>query len=126
MENELVGVAAGARSRSNPRTFLKGLCTSNRDSTRAHCCPAKGQPPQESPGVFLWYDRQLVGINREGWGKPQSWGSPERRNGWRRQRPRTNGYRVSAAPIGRLTEGAPAVAVGMAGCAHQRAEGGKT
>ncbi len=119
-QNYLVGVATGTSQR-NPGTFLKGLCGGCYVLTRADHCPAKGQPLQESSGVFLWADRQLVRVTGEGWGYAQSWGSPERRNGWRRQRPRTNGYRVSAAPKGRLIEGAPALAVGMARCAHQRA-----
>ena len=73
-------------------------------------------------GFCVSVGRQLVRVKGESWGEPQSWGSPERRNGWRRQRPRTNGYRVSAAPMGRLIEGAPASAVlGMAGCAHRKA-----
>ena len=112
-----VGVATGIGKR-NPGTFLKGLCGGLIALSRADHCPAKGQPLQESFGVFLWADRQLVRVTGEGWGYAQSWGSPERRNGWRRQRPRTNGYRVSAAPSG-MTEGEPSC--GMARCAHQTA-----
>mgnify|MGYP003553559816 FL=1 len=51
-----VGVATGT-SKRNPGTFLKGLCGGLIALTRADHCPAKGQPLQESFGVFLWADR---------------------------------------------------------------------
>lgn len=49
---EIVGVATGIRER-NPGTFLKGLCGGLIALSRADHCPAKGQPLQESSGVFL-------------------------------------------------------------------------
>ena len=54
-----VGVATGIGKR-NPGTFLKGLCGGLIALSRADHCPAKGQPLQESFGVFLWADR-LIG-----------------------------------------------------------------
>ena len=47
-------MATGSGKR-NPGTFLKGLCGGYLALTRADRCPAKGQPLQESFGVFLWY-----------------------------------------------------------------------
>lgn len=40
----------------NPGSFLKGLRSSFHDLNRADCCPAKGQPLQESFGVFFCLD----------------------------------------------------------------------
>ena len=54
-----VGVATGIGKR-NPGTFLKGLCGGLIALSRADHCPAKGQPLQESFGVFLWADRARV------------------------------------------------------------------
>lgn len=48
-----VSVATGIVKGQNPGSFLKGLCGSKRVLDRADCCPAKGQPLQESFGVFF-------------------------------------------------------------------------
>lgn len=58
-----VGVATGIDKR-NPGTFLKGLCGGRIALVRADHCPAKGQPLQESFGVFLLGrpDRSMDGI----------------------------------------------------------------
>lgn len=45
-------VATGT-NRTNPGSFLKGLCGGYHVSIRANHCPAKGQPLQESFGVFF-------------------------------------------------------------------------
>lgn len=63
---EIVGVATEDRER-NPGTFLKGLRGSNRVSVLGICCPAKGQPLQESFGVLLLGRRYcLEGVTRSG------------------------------------------------------------
>lgn len=51
--NKGVSVATGI-GKHNPGSFLKGLCGSSNALARADYCPAKGQPLQESFGVFLW------------------------------------------------------------------------
>jgi len=44
--------------------------------------------------------RTCRGLTNRGTGYLQLWASPERQNGRRRQHPRTQGYRASAAPKG--------------------------
>ena len=125
MDNELVGLTPGATGtvqHLDARYVLEGGSDRNLSVPKCRLPSSKARPPKRHRAFPLASDRQLVRVKGESWGEPQSWGSPERRNGWRRQRPRTNGYRVSAAPMGRLIEGAPAFAVlGMAGCAHRKA-----
>jgi len=41
-----------------PGSFLKGLRSNTALSGRVYCCPAKGQPLQESFGVFFWQSAQ--------------------------------------------------------------------
>lgn len=48
-----VDVAIGIDQVINPRAFLKGLRSDYHVLIRAYRCPAKGQPLQESSGVFL-------------------------------------------------------------------------
>lgn len=51
--NSSVSVATGMDQANNPRAFLKGLRSDYHVLIRAYRCPAKGQPLQESSGVFL-------------------------------------------------------------------------
>ena len=49
----------------NPGTFLKGLCSGLIALTRADRCPAKGQPLQESFGVFLCRPREDAALGKD-------------------------------------------------------------
>lgn len=50
-----VSVATGIREKIKPRNILEGAVWQlARSSLRAYCCPAKGQPLQESFGVFAF------------------------------------------------------------------------
>lgn len=51
----MVGMATGAYLEKQPRRILEGaVWWKARSPDRANRCPAKGQPLQESYGVFLW------------------------------------------------------------------------
>jgi len=64
VHHKAVSVATGILRGNNPGTFLKGLRSDNRVSKRANRCPAKGQPLQESFGVFFCLLTVLHTIDR--------------------------------------------------------------